>query len=84
MAPYYAQQFTRVMPEPPVVISSKDHLYLQDALSWELTAMKMMRHSAQECMDPEIRNYLDQAGQMHQIHYQVLLEHLNPKNAVNR
>ncbi len=82
-SPYYRQQPGQIMPEPPNVNSTKDHLYLKDALSWELTAMKMIHHGARNCTDPEIRDYMDRAGQMHQMHYQILLNHLNPANTAN-
>ncbi len=29
-----------IMPEPPAVLSTKDHLYINDMLSWNLVAMK--------------------------------------------
>jgi len=80
---YFQQQSGQIMPEPPNFNSTKDHLYLQDALSWEMTAMKMIHHGARNCTDPEIRDYLDRAGQMHQMHYQILLSHLNPANTAN-
>ncbi|MBO8128119.1 MAG: hypothetical protein H0Z39_02825 [Peptococcaceae bacterium] len=66
------------MPEPPTVLSTKDHLYLKDALSWELTVMKKCRHFGQEAADPEIKAAFDRLGAMHQQHYQLLLSHLNP------
>ena len=78
------QQQTQVqqtaMTLPPQVITTKDHLYLKDQLSWELIAMKKCRHFAAECTDPEIRQAIDQAGQMHQRHYQLLLRHLQTNN----
>lgn len=82
-AQFFQQQPGQIMPEPPNVISTKDHLYLKDALSWELTAMKMIHHGAENCKDPEIRDYLNRVGQMHQRHYQILLSHLNPANVAN-
>jgi len=81
--PLYRQQPGQIMSEPPNVNSTKDHLYLKDALSWQLTAMKMLRHGADNCNDPESRKFLHRAGQMHQQHYQVLLSHLNPANVAN-
>ena len=69
-----------VMQLPPQVITTKDHLYLKDQLSWELLAAKKCRHFANECTDPEIRQALDKAGQMHQRHYQLLLNHLKNNN----
>ncbi len=79
---FQAGQFQQmpVMPEPPRVISTKDHLYLKDAMSWELTAMKKCFHFAREAVDPEIKMALDSAGQMHMNHYMRLLGHVNPAN----
>jgi hypothetical protein len=65
---------------PPQVITTKDCLYLRDQLSWELLAMKKCSHFAKECQDPEIRQAIDRAGQMHQRHYQLLLKHLQNDN----
>ncbi|UVI29198.1 hypothetical protein [Paenibacillus spongiae] len=74
------QQQQPVMMQPPQVITTKDCLYLKDQLSWELIAMKKCHHLAQECTDPEIRQAIDQAGQMHQRHYQLLVKHLQNNN----
>lgn len=75
-----AQGSTPVLPQPPQVITTKDHLYLKDQLSWELIAMKKCRHFAQECTHAEIRQAIDKAGQMHQRHYTLLLKHLQNNN----
>ena len=69
-----------VFMQPPQVITTKDCLYLKDMLSWELIAMKKCYHTAQECMDPQIKQAIDKAGQMHQHHYQMLLKHLQHDN----
>jgi len=69
-----------IMMQPPQVITTKDHLYLKDQLSWELIAMKKCQHFAQESQDPEIRQAIDKAGQMHQRHYNMLLKHLKHGN----
>jgi light-regulated signal transduction histidine kinase (bacteriophytochrome) len=69
-----------VMMQPPQVVTIKDCLYLKDQLSWELIAMKKCHHFAQECIDIEIKQALEQAGQMHQRHYQLLLKHLQNNN----
>lgn len=68
------------MQVPPHVITTKDHSYLKDQLSWLLLAMKKCRHYAQECTDPQIGQAIDQAGQMHQRHYTLLLKHLQNNN----
>lgn len=74
------QQQQHVIAQPPKVITTKDCLYLKDQLSWELIAMKKCRHFAAECTDPEIAQAIDQAGQMHQRHYERLLTHLQNNN----
>ncbi|MFM9278497.1 ferritin family protein [Paenibacillus jiagnxiensis] len=75
------QQQQLVMTVPPQVITTKDHLYLKDQLSWELVAMKKCSHFAAECSDPEIAQAIEQAGQMHQRHYNLLLKHLQNDNS---
>lgn len=69
-----------IMQQPPAIISSKDSLYLTDALSWNLLAMKKCHFLAQNCQDQEIKTELDKVGQMHQRHYQQILSHLNNQN----
>ncbi len=75
-----SQQRQPILMQPPQVITTKDCLYIKDQLSWELVAMKKCRHFAQECTDQEISRAIDQAGQMHQRHYQMLLKHLQNNN----
>lgn len=68
------------MNQPPQVITTKDLSYLQDQMSWQLDAMKKCAHFAQECSDQDIKRAIEQAGQMHQRHYQMLLKHCQNKN----
>ncbi|SEM10493.1 hypothetical protein SAMN05192533_10127 [Mesobacillus persicus] len=68
------------MQTPPQVITTKDMLYLKDALSWELLALKKFHHLAQQVSDQEMKQALDNAGRMHQNHYQRLLAHLQTNN----
>lgn len=63
--------------EPPAVISTKDSLYLTDMLSWNLLAMKKAHFYAQHCQNPELKAEFDSCGQMHQRHYERILNHLN-------
>lgn len=70
-----------IMTTPPEVITTKDLLYLKDALSWLLLAMKKCAHFAQETADPQVKQAIDQTGQMHQRHYNMLLRHLQTNNA---
>lgn len=74
-----AQQ-TPPIPVPPRVITTKDLLYLKDALSWELMAFKKFHFFAQQAVNPQIKQALDKAGQMHQRHYEKLLTHLQVDN----
>lgn len=74
------QQQQPMMAKPPAIISTKDSLYLKDQLSWILVAMKKCAHFAQECTDPQVKQAIDKAGQMHQRHYNLLLKHLQHNN----
>ncbi|NSL52936.1 hypothetical protein [Calidifontibacillus erzurumensis] len=70
------QQTQSFMPQPPSIISTKDELYIKDMLSWNLLAMKKAHFFAQQCQDPEVKAAIEKAGQMHQRHYQQILNHL--------
>lgn len=74
------QQNQQTMEQPPAYITTKDLLYLKDAMSWELTAMKKCHHFAQECNDTELKQMLDEVGRVHQTHYEILLSHVDPNN----
>jgi|GEM_PF-316019 len=67
------------MSEPPEIITNKDLLYLQDAMSWELLASKKAYHYAQESNDPQVKQHLQHLADVHQQHYQTLLRHLQPQ-----
>lgn len=69
-----------IMQEAPQVISIKDLLYLKDQMSWQLDAMKKCARFAQECTDPQVKQVIDKAGQMHLRHYQMLLTHCQNNN----
>jgi hypothetical protein len=72
-----------IMQQPPNVITTKDILYLSDALSWNLLAMKKAHFYAQHCQDQELKTAFDKCGQMHQKHYERILSHLNGQNQSN-
>ncbi|KHE68665.1 hypothetical protein [Halobacillus sp. BBL2006] len=65
------------MAQVPNVVSTKDQLYISDMLSWNLNACKKAHFFAQNCQTPEIQAALEEAGQMHQRHYNKILNHLN-------
>ncbi|NGP46347.1 hypothetical protein G4V62_15860 [Bacillaceae bacterium SIJ1] len=69
-----ASQF---MPQPPEVITTKDHLYLTDMMNWNLTAAKKCHDFALRCQDVELSQLLDQTSQMHKKHYELILNELN-------
>ncbi|MFA9456652.1 hypothetical protein ACERJO_07730 [Halalkalibacter sp. AB-rgal2] len=71
------QQNQAIMQQPPAIISTKDQLYLTDMLSWNLIAMKKAHFFAQQCQDQDIIQALENAGSMHQRHYEKILTHLN-------
>lgn len=68
------------IPYPPRALSTKDLLYLKDALSWELLAFKKFHFFAQQVSNSEIKQALEKAGKMHQDHFQKLLPHLQVDN----
>ncbi|MGG0719644.1 ferritin-like domain-containing protein [Robertmurraya massiliosenegalensis] len=74
----YSQQSP--MTSPPPAITTKDLSYLKDAMSWELLAFKKFHFYAEQVNDQEIKQSFEQAGRMHQNHYQRLLTHLQVNN----
>ncbi|MBU9722186.1 MULTISPECIES: hypothetical protein [Bacillaceae] len=73
-----------VMTQPPNVVTTKDHLYITDMLSWNLLSMKKAHHFAQQCQDPQVSQALEKAGNMHHKHYQTLLNHLNQQQQMQQ
>lgn len=74
---YGQYQTGQKMNQPPNVITTKDLAYIQDAMSWELVAMKKCHYFARESQNQKVINQLEKAGRMHQHHYEILLRHLN-------
>jgi hypothetical protein len=68
------------IPNPPRAISTKDLSYLKDAMSWELLAFKKFHFYSQQVGNQEISQALEEAGRMHQEHYQRILSHLQVNN----
>lgn len=65
---------------PPNVITTKDLLYIKDAMSWLLDAMKKCSHFAGQVQDQQLKQTINQIGQMHQRHYSMLLKHCQTNN----
>ncbi len=68
------------IPNPPRAITTKDILYIKDALSWELLAFKKFNFMANQLQNPQLKEALNKAGRMHENHYQRLLTHLQVDN----
>lgn len=73
-----------MMQQPPSVITTKDHLYLTDMLSWNLLAMKKAHFLASQCSDQQLKSELEKVGKMHEQHYSKILTHLNPNQEAYR
>jgi hypothetical protein len=69
-------QNQQIMSQPPSTITVKDHLYLEDMLSWNLNAVKKAHFFAGQCQDQEIKQAIEKMAMTHQRHYQKLLAHL--------
>ena len=65
------------MQQPPFVISTKDLMYLEDMMSWNLNVVKKANFFAGQVQDQEIKNKLYEMCQMHENHYQKLLNHMH-------
>nr|WP_205668576.1 hypothetical protein [Ammoniphilus sp. CFH 90114] len=74
------QQQQPMMMTPPQVVTTKDLLYLKDAMSWLLDAMKKCSHFSAQVQDPQLKQEIDTIGQMHQRHYNLLLKHCQNNN----
>ncbi|MGP4061377.1 hypothetical protein [Halobacillus litoralis] len=75
-----SMQESQPMPQVPDIVSTKDQLYITDMLSWNLNACKKAHFFAQNCQTPEIQAALEEAGQMHQRHYDKILKHLDTQS----
>ncbi len=76
----YQNQSNVRMNEPPEILTNKDLLYLEDALSWQLLASKKANHFAMESDNPQVKQQLQHLANVHQQHYQRLLQHLQPQS----
>nr|WP_090775372.1 hypothetical protein [Shouchella lonarensis] len=70
-------QQAQTMPEPPAIMTGKDLNYMNDMLAWNLNAMKKAHFFARHCQDADIKQAIEDAGHMHQHHYEQLLTHLH-------
>ena len=62
-----------VLTQDRSLLSEKELLYLKDALSWELLAIKKCHEMAGQCQDQQVANLIRQTGKKHVQHYNELL-----------
>ncbi len=60
-------------------LTSKDPLFLEEALELELLAVKRTRHLADRSSDQETREHLSYLGAIHEKNYQLLMQHTTLK-----
>ncbi|GAK08489.1 hypothetical protein [Geomicrobium sp. JCM 19038] len=74
-------QSANTIHQPPVVITTKDQLYLSDMLNWNLTAAKKAHFYAQHAMEADVKTKFEQVAQMHENHYNRLMPYLQIQGA---
>lgn len=80
--PTSQQQQLPTFMTPPSVVTTKDILYLEDAMSWLLLAVKKCSHFANEVQCQQIKQAIDKVGQMHQRQYNLILKHCQNNNTM--
>ncbi|KIL42668.1 hypothetical protein [Jeotgalibacillus soli] len=58
-------------------LSTKDALYIEDMLAWNLLAAKKTHHAASACQLPALKAQLEACCQMHSQHYRQLSQFLS-------
>lgn len=69
-------QSQTIMAQPPAVVSTKDFLYIEDILSWNLNVIKKAHAFMSVCQDAEVKQAMSKTCALHMKHYQALLGHL--------
>ncbi|MCO7127300.1 hypothetical protein NIE88_16140 [Sporolactobacillus shoreicorticis] len=62
--------------QPPAILSTKDFLYIEDILSWNLEIIKKANAYASLCQDQDVIQAMNRTCQLHMRHYQSILNHL--------
>jgi hypothetical protein len=63
-------------PQPPGILSTKDFLYIEDMLSWNLEIIKKAHAYASMCQDQTVVQAMNRTCNLHIRHYQDILNHL--------
>ncbi|RYM06202.1 hypothetical protein EWH99_03730 [Sporolactobacillus sp. THM7-7] len=70
------QQTQKNAAQPPDILSTKDLLYAEDILSWNLNVIKKAHAYTSMCQDKEVSQAMKRTCQLHMRHYQLILGHL--------
>ncbi|TGA97238.1 hypothetical protein E4665_12640 [Sporolactobacillus shoreae] len=62
--------------QPPEILSTKDFLYIEDMLSWNLEVIKKAHAYASLCQDQDVIQAMNRTCQIHIRNYQSILNHL--------
>ncbi|PPA70120.1 hypothetical protein [Jeotgalibacillus proteolyticus] len=57
-------------------LSTKDAMYLEDILAWNLLAAKKIHFAATQCQTPQVKEELEAACRMHSTHYEMITNFL--------
>lgn len=58
-------------------LSTKDALYIEDMLAWNLLAAKKSHFAASNCQQPALKTQLEECCSMHRKHYETLTNFLS-------
>lgn len=62
--------------QPPAILSTKDCLYIEDMLSWNLDVIKKAHAFSLLCQDQDVVQAMNRTCQIHIRQYQTILNHL--------
>lgn len=62
--------------QPPAILSTKDFLYIEDMLSWNLDVIKKAHAFSSLCQDQDVVQAMNRTCQLHIRQYQAILNHL--------
>ncbi|RYL95686.1 hypothetical protein EWI07_00455 [Sporolactobacillus sp. THM7-4] len=69
-------ELTMNFTQPPDILSTKDLLYIEDMLSWNLNIIKKAHAFSSMCKDKDVTQAMNRTCQLHMRHYQAILNHL--------
>ncbi|KIL43723.1 hypothetical protein [Jeotgalibacillus campisalis] len=58
-------------------LSTKDALYIEDILAWNLLAAKKTHYAASQCQTPQVKAELEAACQLHSKHFEAITNFLS-------